>query len=61
MMWTGPVLTLRWAEAAGLTASSIDVHAGVVQITQQLARSGRLEALKSATSLRALLPGLVGR
>ncbi len=54
MMWTGPVLTLRWAEAAGLTASSIDTGTGVVRITQQLARSGTLEPLKSATSLRTL-------
>ena len=54
MMWTGPVLTLRWAEAAGLTSTSIDMAAGVVRVNRQLARSGALEPLKSATSLRTL-------
>jgi len=46
-MWTGAVLGLRWAEAAGLTVDRLDFLGGKLTIDRQLARSGSLEAPKS--------------
>jgi integrase len=54
MMWTGAVLGLRWAEAAGLTVSALDSLAGTVHVRYQLDRSGQLMPPKSDAGIRSL-------
>ena len=53
-MWTGAVLGLRWAEAAGLTIDRLDILRGRVTVDRQLTRSGALETPKSAGGVRTL-------
>lgn len=53
-MWCGAVLGLRWAEVAGLSAASIDPAAGVVRVTNQVDRDGRLQPPKTRASIRSL-------
>lgn len=54
MMWLGAILGLRWAEAAGLTASRVDPLAGTITVDRQLARSRTLAPPKSAAGVRTL-------
>jgi integrase len=51
-MWTGAVLGLRWAEAAGLTVDRLDILRGKLTVDRQLARNGALEAPKSEGGVR---------
>jgi integrase len=53
-MWCGAVLGLRWAEAAGLTVSSLDMLGGTVTVRAQLGRDGQLALPKTKGSARTL-------
>jgi integrase len=53
-MWLGAVGGLRWAETAGLTVGAIALPAGVVKVSAQLGRDGRLGPPKSAAGRRSL-------
>ncbi len=53
-MWCGALLGLRWAEAAGLTAGSLDLVGGTITVKAQLDRHGRLVAPKTQGSVRTL-------
>lgn len=48
-----PILGLRWAEAAGLTVDRLDILRGRLTVDRQRARSGTLEAPKSAGGVRS--------
>lgn len=54
MMWLGAVLGLRWGEAAALTVDRLNILVGYVNVDRQLARSGELQAPKSAAGVRTL-------
>ncbi|HVA73117.1 MAG TPA: site-specific integrase [Acidimicrobiales bacterium] len=53
-MWLGAVGGLRWAEVAGLTVGTVVLPAGVVKVTAQLRRDGRLGPPKSTAGRRSL-------
>jgi len=53
-MWCGALLGLRWAEAAGLTAASLDPERGSISVMAQIDRHGRLAAPKTHGSVRSL-------
>jgi integrase len=54
MMWIGAVLSLRFAEAAGLTVGALDQLDGSIRVQQQLDRNGVLVAPKSDAGTRTL-------
>ena len=54
MMWLGPVLGLRWGEAAGLTVAQVDMLGAKITVDRQLTRQRVLADPKSAASTRTL-------
>jgi integrase len=54
MMWTAPVLGLRWSEAAGLTVRSVNPLRGTITVFDRLGRDHSLDAPKSAAGRRTL-------
>ncbi len=52
MMWTGAVLGLRWAEAAGMSVGQLDMLSGRLRVDRQLSRNGNLTSPKSEAGIR---------